>query len=363
MPDIRLQPVSQQVVVVMGASSGIGRATAARFAREGAKVVVAARGEPGLRSLVEEIRAGGGEAVAEVADVTDPVQMQRVAQRAVTEYGRLDTWVHVSGVLLVAPFERTTPQEFARVIDVNLMGQVHGAMAALPHLKRDGGALIHISSMGAKRGVALQSAYCASKHGIDGFLDTLRTEVRRENLPISVTNILPATINTPLFDQARTKIGVKPVAPPPIYQPDVVVDAILHAAEHPVRDLVVGGSAKALILGQKLAPRLVDALMIRFGFEAHDTGQPKPEDAPDNLFAPLDDYNTAKDGFDAVAWSRSLYTSLERHPLAKWIPLAGTALGALGLALRGAPGAATRRAGVGVRAGSAVRTPGARISG
>jgi short-subunit dehydrogenase len=107
--------------------------------------------------------------------------------------------------------------------------------------------------------------------------------VRRENLPISVTNVIPATINTPLFDQARTKIGVKPVAPPPIYQPDVVVEAILYAAEHPVRDLVVGGSAKALILGQKLAPRLVDALMTRFGFEVHDTGRPKPADAPDNL--------------------------------------------------------------------------------
>src|SRR3954466_11982481 len=234
MPDMKLKPVSQQVVVVMGASSGIGRATAARFAAEGAKVVVAAPGEPGLRSLVEEIRAAGGEAVAEVADVTDPAQMQRVAQRAVTEYGRLDTWVHVSGVLLVAPFERTTPQEFARVIDVNLLGQVHGAMAALPHLKREGGALIHISSMGAKRGVALQSAYCASKHGIDGFLDTLRTEVRREKLPVSVTNVLPATINTPLFDQARTKIGVKPVAPPPIYQPDVVAVPALSRAETPL---------------------------------------------------------------------------------------------------------------------------------
>src|SRR3954467_4574997 len=139
MPDMKLKPVAQQVVVVMGASRGIGRATAARFAREGAKVVVAARGEPGLRSLVEEIRTDGGEAVAEVADVTDPDPMQRVAQRAVTEYGRLDTWGSVSGVLLVAPFERTTPEEFARVVDVNLMGQVHGAMAALPYLKRDGG--------------------------------------------------------------------------------------------------------------------------------------------------------------------------------------------------------------------------------
>ena len=334
MPAPQLKPVREQVVVVMGASSGIGRATAARLAAEGAKVVVAARGEAGLRSLVEEIRASRGEACAEVADVTDPAQMRRVAQRAVTQYGRLDTWVHAAAVLLVAPFERTTPEEFQRVIDVNLMGQVHGAMAALPHLREQGGALIHISSMGAKRGVPLQTAYCASKHGIDGFVETLRTEVRREGLPISVTNVMPATINTPLFDQARTKIGVKPVAPPPIYQPEVVVDAVLYAAAHPVRDLVVGGSAKALILGEKLAPRLLDALLIRFGFQAHDTGEPKSADAPDNLFTPLDDHNTARDGFDGSARSRSLYTSLQRHPLIGRIPLAADALAVAGSVLR-----------------------------
>src|SRR3954469_16403590 len=334
MSEPQLKPVGEQVVVVIGASSGIGRATAARLAEKGAKVVVAARGEAGLRSLVEEIRAAGGEAGAAVAEVTELVQMQRVAQRAVTEYGRLDTWVHSAAVLLVAPFERTTPAEFQRVIDVNLMGQVHGAMAALPHLKEQGGALIHISSMGAKRGVPLQTAYCASKHGIDGFVETLRTEVQREGLPISVTNVMPATINTPLFDQARTKIGVKPVAPPPLYQPDVVVDAVLYAAEHPVRDLVVGGSARALILGEKLAPRLIDALMVRFGFEAHDTGERKSPDAPDNFFTPLDDHNAARDGFDARAWPRSLYTSLQLHPLVNRIPLASDALALLGFVLK-----------------------------
>ena len=334
MPQPQLKPVRDQVVVVMGASSGIGRATAARLAAEGAKVVIAARGEAGLRSLVAEIGVAGGEACAEVADVTDPADMRRVAQRAVTEYGRLDTWVHAAAVLLVAPFEETTPEEFRRVVEVNLLGQVHGAMAALPHLERNGGALIHISSMGAKRGVPLQTAYCASKHGIDGFVETLRMEVRRAGLPVSVTNVMPATINTPLFDQARTKIGVKPVAPPPIYQPDVVVDAVLYAAEHPVRDLVVGGSAKALILGEKLAPGLVDALLVRFGFEAHDTGEPKSADAPDNLFAPLDGHDTARDGFDATAWPHSLYTALQRHPVVRRVPLASEALAVVGLVLK-----------------------------
>jgi hypothetical protein len=217
-------------------------------------------------------------------------------------------------------------------------------MAALPHLKQHGGALIHISSMGAKRGVPLQTAYCASKHGIDGFVETLRMEVQREGLPVSVTNVMPATINTPLFDQARTKIGVKPVAPPPVYQPDVVVDAILHAAEHPVRDVVVGGAAKALILGEKLAPRLLDALLVRFGFEAHDTGVPKSADAPDNLFAPLDAHDTARDGFDDSALPRSLYTSLQRQPIVRSIPLASEALAVAGFVLK--PLAAVTRAAV-----------------
>ena len=324
MPKLELKPVPEQVVVVMGASSGIGRATALRFAREGARVVVAARGETGLRSLVEEIRAGGGQAVAEIADVTDPAQMTRVADRAVAEYGRLDTWVHAAAVALFAPVERTTPEEFARVVQVTLMGQVHGAMAALPHLRQGGGALVSITSMGAKRAVPLQSAYIAAKHGVDGFLETLRMELAREQVPVSVTNVMPGTINTPLFDQARSKLGVKPVAPPPVYQPDVVVDAVLYAASHPVRDVVVGGSARALITGQKLFPKLMDAALIRFGFEAHDTGEPKGEGAPDNLFAPLDDHNSAEDGFGNQALRRSRYTALRlgAHRVARRLPLA-----------------------------------------
>ena len=160
----------------MGASSGIGRATALELARRGATVVVAARGEPALDTLVAQIRADGGTASAVVADVTIAQDMHRVAQHAVTTQGRLDTWVHVAGVLLVAGFENTTPEEFARVVQVNLLGQVHGANAALPALRERGGAFISISSMGAKRSIPLQSAYCASKHGLDGFLEALRID-------------------------------------------------------------------------------------------------------------------------------------------------------------------------------------------
>ena len=324
---MQLKPVEEQVVVVMGASSGIGRETALRFAERGAKVVVSARSEPGLRSLVEEIRGKGGEATAVLADVAEFEQVKAVADRAVEEYGRLDTWVHLAAVLLVAGFDDTTPEEFERVIDVNLMGQVYGAMAALPHLKREGrGALIHISSMGAKRSVPLQSAYCASKHGIDGFLEALRVELQHEKLPISATQVMPATINTPLFDKARTKLGVKPVAPPPIYEPNIVADAILHAAEYPARDLVVGGAAKAIILSQAVSPRLLDALLQARGVDVHYTREPKPEDAPDNLFEPVEGHNAVEGSFGYRAHPRSLYNWFELRPSVKRAAVVGAAL-------------------------------------
>jgi NAD(P)-dependent dehydrogenase (short-subunit alcohol dehydrogenase family) len=328
---MRLKPVEEQVVALMGASSGIGRETALRFADRGAKVVVSARNEKGLNSLVEEIRGKGGQATAVPAEVTEFEQVKAVADRAVEMYGRLDTWVHLAAVLLVASFEDTTPREFARVVDVNLMGQVYGTMAALPHIKREGGgALIHVSSMGAKRSIPLQSAYCASKHGIDGFLESLRVELQREKLPISVSQVMPATINTPLFDKARTKLGVKPVAPPPIYQPGIVSEAILHATENPARDLVVGGAAKAVILSQTVSPRLLDILLKLRGFEVHYTSEPKPEDAPDNLFEPIDGYNTVEGSFRDRAHPRSLYNWLQLHPTVKRGAVAGMAIGALG---------------------------------
>src|SRR5215210_2549667 len=328
---MQLKPIEEQVVVLMGASSGIGRETALRFAERGAKVVVSARSEKGLASLVEEIQDKGGEAIAIPADVSEFEQVKAVADGAVEVYGRLDTWVHLAAVLLVASVEDTSPEEFERVVDVNLMGQVYGAMAALPYIKREGvGALIHVSSMGAKRSIPLQSAYCASKHGIDGFLESLRVELQHEKLPISVTQVMPATINTPFFEKARTKLGLKPVAPPPIYQPGLVSEAILHAAENPARDLVVGGAAKAVILSQALSPRMVDVLLRVRGFEVHYTGEPKHEDAPDNLFEPIDGYNTVEGSFRDRAHPRSLYNWLELHPTVKRGAVAGMAIGALG---------------------------------
>lgn len=201
----------------------------------------------------------------------------------------------------------TTPLEFKRIVDVNLMGQVHGAMAALPHIKREGrGALIHVSSVEARRSLPLQSAYAASKHGIDGFLESLRVELMHEKVPISVTNVMPASINTPLFDKARTKLGVKPVGVPPIYQPSLVAKAIVEAAEHPKRDVVVGDAGKVILFAQRISPSLVDAYMALTAFSGQKTNQPKSENAPDNLFEPIQGFDQIEGDFSDKARSWSL---------------------------------------------------------
>ena len=328
---MQLKPIEEQVVVAIGASSGIGRETALRFAERGARVVVSARSKEGLESLVDEIRSTGGRAVAVPADVVEFGQAKAVADRAVEEYGTLDTWVHLSGVGLYATFDQTEPEEFKQVIEVNLMGQVYGAMVALPHIKREGrGALLHISSVEAKRSAPFHSAYAASKHGIDGFLESLRVELQREGWPISVTNVMPAAINTPFFSNSRTKLGVKPMGFPPIYQPNTVADVILHAAEHPTREVIAGGAGKAMLLTQRLSPGLMDAIMLRAGFDSQKTDEPKPENDPDNLFEPVED-NRIEGDFSDRAHPRSLYNWLEMHPLAQRAAIAAIALGTMGL--------------------------------
>jgi NAD(P)-dependent dehydrogenase (short-subunit alcohol dehydrogenase family) len=328
----KLKPVEEQVVALMGASSGIGRETALRFADKGAKVVVSARNEEGLDSLVREIRDRGGEATAVVADVTDFEQVRAVADKAAETYGRLDTWVHLSAVSVFAPFDQTTPEEFRRVVEVDLLGQAHGAMAALPHLKSEGrGALIHVTSVVAKRAVPLQSAYCAAKHGVDGLLETLRVELRREGWPIGVTNVMPAAINTPFFDKARTRLGVKPKGFPPLYAPEVVAGAILYAAEKAPRDIVAGGAGKGLILGQRLSPRLMDAVMLRGGFTSQMTDEPKSAGDPDALFEPVQDQNRADGDFGDQTLRKSLLTWLDTHPAIKRGAIVGAALGTVAL--------------------------------
>ncbi|HXF60637.1 MAG TPA: SDR family oxidoreductase [Caldilineaceae bacterium] len=332
---IQLRPIEEQVVVLMGASSGIGRQAAYQFARRGAKVVASARDEEGLFSLVEDIRRMGGDATYWMADVADFDQVQQVAAHAVGTYGRIDTWVNLAAVSLYATFEETTPAEFRQVIDVNLMGQVHGAKAALPHLRAaGGGALICISSVEGLRTLPYQSAYGASKHGVIGFLEALRLELRHEGTPISVTNIMPTSINTPFFNKARTKLGVMPKGAPPLYSPRIVADAILYAAEHPVADLLVGDAARMMALMQRLSPRLVDWYLLATGFNSQRTQRPKPIGALDNLFGPLPGYDRVEGDFSRQTLPISLMDDLQRNRTAQIVAW-GLLLGAMaGIAIQ-----------------------------
>ena len=315
---VKLKPLGSQVVVVLGASSGIGRESAIRLAGRGAKVLVAARSEPGLISLVAEIVAHGGEATYVVCDVADVDQVRAVAKAAENVYGRIDTWVNVAATSVYATFEDTSPEEFARVMEVNYLGQVHGFLAALPALRRTGGgALIAVSSVEARVSLPLHSAYSASKHAVEGAMDTLRRDLMAEGVPISVTSVKPGTINTPFFNNARNKMDVKPQGPPPIYQPGVVADCVVYAAEHPVRDLFAGGSGQMMAISQFLNPKRTDQTLAKLGVRSERTSEPAPGGSPGTLDEPRLDDNRVEGDFSAKARRFSLYTFLETHPRAR----------------------------------------------
>lgn len=331
---MRLKPVQDQVVVILGASSGIGRELALRFGERGAKVVVAARSEEGLASLIGEIEQRGGRGVHVVCDAALPADVERVAEAAIEAFGRIDTWVNVAAVSVYARFEDTTPDEFRRLMEVNYLGQVHGALSALPRLRANGGgALIAVSSVESSVALPLTSAYAASKHAIEGALDALRRELIAEGAPISITSVKPATINTPLFNNARDKLDVMPKGPPPIYEPGVVADCVLYAAAHPVRDLYAGGAARMMAVSQALAPGLVDRLLARIGISAQRTDRPPTDGGRGNLDAPRRDDRVEGD-FSQHARRFSLYTWLETHPAARLLAGAGLLVGTAMLASR-----------------------------
>jgi NAD(P)-dependent dehydrogenase (short-subunit alcohol dehydrogenase family) len=326
---MKLKPIEQQVVAVVGASSGIGRETALQLAKRNAKVVVSARTGSGLASLVDEITALGGDAIAVPADVAEFEQVQSIVDKTIDRYGRLDTWVHAAGTAIIAPFEQVTPEEFKRVIEVNLMGSVYGAMVAMPHLRQTGrGAFIAISSVEARRSMPLQTAYSASKHGMEGFLDSLRSELKQEGFPISITNIMPSVINTPFYNKARTKLGVMPTGIPPYYQPSLVAEAILHAAENPTRDLIVGDVGRVVDLFQKIAPDLTDTLVGAIAVPGQRTERIKAANDPNNLFEPIEGYDTTTGDFTDKTIP-SFLDWFDFHPAVKWSTAAG--LGVLAL--------------------------------
>jgi len=329
---VKHRPIDQQVVAIMGSASGIGRETAFQFASRGAKLVIADNDAKGLKSLTSELKAKRAQVVSVVADVANFEQVRGIAKRAVQQYGRLDTWVGVAAVSLYATFMDTTPDEFKRIVDVNLLGQVYGAQVALPHLIESGsGALIVISSVEARRALPYQSAYSAAKHGIDGFLEALRLELRDAGLPVSVTQIMPASINTPLFSKARTKLGVKPQGVPPLYSPSLVAKAVVHAAEHPHRDIIVGGAGKMLVNTQRLSPRLADAILQRAGFALQRTSEPRSANASNNLFGPAGQDNRVQGDSGTLTLAHSLSTWLDLHPAIKATATVGAAVGLVAL--------------------------------
>ena len=315
---IKLKPIGVQSVVIFGASSGIGRLTALEFAKRGAKICVAARSESGLKSLVAEIEEAGGEAFYVLADAADFEQVRNVAEKCVERYGRLDTWIHSAAAFLFGDVEHTEPHEYKRLIEVNLLGQIYGAKAALPFLKKHGGALIHVSSVEAFRTAPYQSAYGASKHGINGFLQVLRVELAHDQIPVSVTQILPAAINTPIYEKGRNKMPFKMRPVPPIYHPQIVADAIIFAAENEVRELIAGGAGLGMKYAERISPKLADFAAETIGYAGQDGGaKDSPEQFTDNLFEPIEGCDTVEGNFSDEQVMTDPYTYLKTNPAVK----------------------------------------------
>jgi NAD(P)-dependent dehydrogenase (short-subunit alcohol dehydrogenase family) len=285
--NVTLKSLSEQVIVITGASSGIGLVTAKQAASRGARVVLAARNEADLRSAVDEIRHAGGRAVYVVADVANPSDVEAIAARAIGEFGRIDTWVNNAGVSLYGRIMELSHEEMRRQFDVNYWGQVYGCRTAVPHLRDEGGAIINVGSALSDRAIPLQGNYCAAKHALRAFTETLRMELEAEGAPVAVTLVKPASIDTPFFEKARTYLEFEPQPVPPVYAPEIVADAILHCATHPMRDVFVGGAARA-IGAANIVPRLADLYMERTMFEAQRTDIPVTPARPDNLFEPVE---------------------------------------------------------------------------
>jgi NAD(P)-dependent dehydrogenase (short-subunit alcohol dehydrogenase family) len=306
--------VADQVVVITGASTGIGRATAAAFAAKGARVVCAARSTQALDTLVEEIRRDGGSAVAIVTDVADPDAVRSLAQQAEQHFGRIDTWVNGAAVGVWGRVEDITDAEFERVMRVNFLGHVHGVHAALPALRRaGGGTVIGISSVEGVRAVPLHGPYTASKFALRGFYDCLRIELAQEGAPIAVTTILPASIDTPFFEHARSKLGAMAKPPPPVYAPEVVAASIVYAAAHPRREIAVGGSAVAFFLAQRLSPALTDALLSIRRLGAGTQRTDRPDNGTDNIDGPMDGPGQVHGSYPGRVLQHSVFTRLIGH--------------------------------------------------
>jgi NAD(P)-dependent dehydrogenase (short-subunit alcohol dehydrogenase family) len=311
------------IVAITGASAGIGRAAARAFAADGWDVALIARGEAGLEEAAREVRSAGGRALALPLDVADAAAVEAAAEQIETELGPIDVWVNDAMESVFAPADRITPEEYRRVTEVNYLGYVHGTLAALRRMKpRDRGVIILVGSALAYRSIPLQAAYCASKHAIVGFTDSLRCELIHDHSHVRLTAVHMPAVNTPQFGWVRSRLPRRAQPVPPIFEPEVAARAILHAAKHPRREFLVGAPTVLAVWGQKFIPNILDWYLGRTGYEAQQTSEPRPARA-DNLDRPMDaDHDAGARGrFDrrARGSSPALEVSIHRGVIAATI--------------------------------------------
>jgi NAD(P)-dependent dehydrogenase (short-subunit alcohol dehydrogenase family) len=310
----------------------VGRATVRCFAADGASIGLIAREKERLEAAAQEVEAAGGRALVLPLDVADPRAVEAAADKVEEELGPIDVWINNAMVTVYAPVARLTPEEYERVTAVTYLGSVWGTMAALRRMRpRDRGTILQVGSALGYRGIPLQSAYCGAKHALEGFLDSLRTELLHEGSNVRVTAVELPALNTPQFSWGRTKMPRQPQPVPPIFQPEVAADAIFWASRNDRRELYVGWPTVQAIVGNKIAPGLADLYLARTGYDAQQIDEPVPPDRRDNLFDPVPGDFAAHGPFDDRAKPRSVQLWLTKHR--RWLA-AGVVAALAGAALR-----------------------------
>ena len=330
---VKLKRIEDQVVVVTGASSGIGLATAKMAAERGARVVLAARDSNGLASARVEIEGSGGRAVTVIADVSIFEDVRTIARRAIDAFGGFDTWVNNAGLSIYGPIEEVPVEDARRLFDVNYWGIVHGTLTAVSHLKDHGGAVINLGSVTSDRAIPLQGHYSASKHAVKAFTDAFRMELEKEGAPVSLTLIKPGAIDTPFPEHARNYMEAEPKHPPPVYDPSVVAEAILFCAEHARRDLIVGGGGKMTAALQNV-PRVADRYMRATMFDGQKMRKPSRYEREDSLYEPQGG-GRERGNYPGSVRKRSLYTMTSMHRLATMVSAAAVGAGVVLASRRG----------------------------